>query len=232
MQIYIIEPGNIRRTYNIPNNTITVGRESNNIIQVNDQKISRNHCVITQYGNTMTLKDLQSRNGTYLNGSRINSGVAYPITTNSGIRIGSTYIAFHPGSSIANNVIEKNQFGYQRVNTSPQRVSSFNRGDVPVANLNLNFGSRGGLGNEMEYSYHANKSYVGHAVGVIFLYYFGFMIIGFIVNLIFLNAAKNTRRIIQRDPPGYVFLQVVLWIHVGLVAIGTLVGIIFLFTLM
>ena len=66
------------------------------------------------------------------------------------------------------------------------------------------------LGLNMEYAAHSSKSYIGSAWLTIVLYIFAFWIGGFIANIVYLNAAKNTSRIINRDPPGLVFLVVLL----------------------
>lgn len=66
------------------------------------------------------------------------------------------------------------------------------------------------LGLNMEYAVHSNKSYIGYAWLTIVLYVFAFWLGGFIANIVYLNAAKNTSRIIKRDPPGLIFLVVLL----------------------
>jgi hypothetical protein len=69
-------------------------------------------------------------------------------------------------------------------------------------NQNIGFG--------MEYALHSNKSYIGYAWLTILLYIITFWIGGFIANIVYLNAAITTRKIIKRDPPGFVFLIVIL----------------------
>lgn len=218
MQLSVAEPGNIRRPYNISSPTVTLGRDSNNTIQINDPKASRNHCIMMQNGDAVMIKDLQSRNGTYVNGSKISSGNFYTFQPNSNIRIGDTIITLGTGSSVV-TVVGPNAPYYRSGGAYPSGY----RSSVPSVNVDLNLGPRGGLGNEMEYSYHASKSYVGPAVLATCLYYFGFFIVGLIVNILFLNSAKLTRSIIQRDPPGYVFLQIILWVHLALIVIGVII---------
>jgi Nif-specific regulatory protein len=46
----------------------SVGRESLNKISVSDLSLSRRHCVIIKEGNNFKLTDLESRNGTFVNG--------------------------------------------------------------------------------------------------------------------------------------------------------------------
>lgn len=61
---------------------ITVGRDSDNVFYINPsapktnqgEKISRRHCVISQNEEGVYVWDVGSRNGTYVNGSRLEKG--------------------------------------------------------------------------------------------------------------------------------------------------------------
>ena len=70
------------------------------------------------------------------------------------------------------------------------------------------------LGTEMEYAMHANKSFVGPAWLSFFLYYIGFWIGGLVANILFLNSARYTKRIINRDPPGMGCLWALIWLQI------------------
>jgi pSer/pThr/pTyr-binding forkhead associated (FHA) protein len=50
---------------------VTVGREEGNLIQLNDQRVSRNHLKIHESGDAVLLTDLQSTNGTKVNGESV-----------------------------------------------------------------------------------------------------------------------------------------------------------------
>jgi pSer/pThr/pTyr-binding forkhead associated (FHA) protein len=56
---------------------VTIGRDSSNDIVLTDRSVSSHHAVIRQVGAEWVLSDLDSRNGTYVNGSlvRPESGV-------------------------------------------------------------------------------------------------------------------------------------------------------------
>ena len=47
---------------------ISVGRHVHNLIVLNDQDVSRHHCIIDQAGSDFTVRDLESHNGTRING--------------------------------------------------------------------------------------------------------------------------------------------------------------------
>src|SRR5712691_4693056 len=50
---------------------ISVGRESSNRLPLNDLAVSRRHCVIEKEGDRFHIRDLDSRNGTFVNGTPV-----------------------------------------------------------------------------------------------------------------------------------------------------------------
>ncbi|MCK4887744.1 MAG: hypothetical protein KAS96_10170 [Planctomycetes bacterium] len=70
-----------------------------------------------------------------------------------------------------------------------------------------------GLSNELEKAVHETKSYVGSAFLTWALYYFGFYIIGLIMNFVFLSQAKQTRDIIDRNPSGINCLKFLIFVN-------------------
>jgi len=60
------------RIYNLSETTILIGRDNSNTIQLNDRKISKNHCEISTVNanqlDQIIIKDLSSTNGTFVNG--------------------------------------------------------------------------------------------------------------------------------------------------------------------
>ena len=50
---------------------ITIGREEGNLIQLNDHRVSRNHLKIHESGGAILMTDLQSTNGTKVNGELV-----------------------------------------------------------------------------------------------------------------------------------------------------------------
>ena len=57
---------------------VVVGRFPGVAVQLDCPYISRNHCEIDTVHGSLVLRDLKSRNGTYVNGSRITECVLYP----------------------------------------------------------------------------------------------------------------------------------------------------------
>jgi Nif-specific regulatory protein len=54
--------------YELTEVEMTIGRESSNRVSVNDLSLSRRHCKITKEANSFRLYDLESLNGTFVNG--------------------------------------------------------------------------------------------------------------------------------------------------------------------
>ncbi|MFT8348449.1 FHA domain-containing protein [Clostridium saccharoperbutylacetonicum] len=54
---------------------LTIGRKSDNLIVLNEQHISGNHAKILVRNDSLFLEDLNSTNGTYLNGTKITGKV-------------------------------------------------------------------------------------------------------------------------------------------------------------
>lgn len=55
----------------LDNERLTIGRDAPNQVVVDDPAVSREHAAITQVGNDHILEDLQSVNGTFVNGTRV-----------------------------------------------------------------------------------------------------------------------------------------------------------------
>jgi pSer/pThr/pTyr-binding forkhead associated (FHA) protein len=53
---------------------VSIGRLGSNDVCLEDPFVSRHHCVIRKEGDEYVIKDLNSANGTYLNGERVNAG--------------------------------------------------------------------------------------------------------------------------------------------------------------
>ena len=54
--------------YVLDDNEFSVGRNPSNRLSVSDPSISRQHCVIASHGGQYQIRDLESRNGTFVNG--------------------------------------------------------------------------------------------------------------------------------------------------------------------
>lgn len=77
---------------------VTIGRSLECGVQVRDALLSRQHCRIEPIGSTWVLTDLNSRNGTFMNGERITQHV---FEEGDVVRMGRVRICFRAGPFVA-----------------------------------------------------------------------------------------------------------------------------------
>lgn len=77
--------------YKFADGKLTIGRHVENQVVLRDERASRRHCVIEQKGDEYVLRDLQSSNGTFVNGERITE---HKLAANDTLRIGKTEFRF------------------------------------------------------------------------------------------------------------------------------------------
>ncbi len=61
-----------QKAFPLPNNATVIGRRHDCDLRIPLMSVSRRHCQIICNKDTLKVRDLGSRNGTYLNGKRIN----------------------------------------------------------------------------------------------------------------------------------------------------------------
>lgn len=71
---------------------ITIGRDEKNTIQIEDTLVSRFHALVQKVKEAYFIKDLESTNGTFLNGSPIPQGKYVRLRQGDTIKIGRTEI--------------------------------------------------------------------------------------------------------------------------------------------
>ena len=76
----------------VPGQAVTIGRAPTNQIVIKDERCSRCHAEIFYSEGEWILRDLDSRNGTMIDGQRIH--VDYPLQAGDVVRIGNSHLAF------------------------------------------------------------------------------------------------------------------------------------------
>jgi len=71
LHLTIIRPGGQVLEQGFASNRIVVGRDEACDLRLVDSMVSRNHCIIYREGDRFQIKDLASRNGTWLNGRKV-----------------------------------------------------------------------------------------------------------------------------------------------------------------
>lgn len=75
--------------------TITIGRSSESQVVIEGMLASRNHAIIQKIKEDYYLKDMNSTNGTFLNGERIPSDKYIKLNPGDTISIGKTHLVLH-----------------------------------------------------------------------------------------------------------------------------------------
>lgn len=79
------------RTFYLDQPVVSIGRRAANDIGLQDRFVSRHHCMIRRDGQQHMIEDLNSANGTYVNGERVKAGT---LEEGSVIEIGASRFLF------------------------------------------------------------------------------------------------------------------------------------------
>lgn len=90
-QLLVLEGGDKGKKQTLSKNKTTIGKKEGNDITLDDKTISRNHAEIEYTADSFLLRDLDSTNGTYVNGTRVKEAYLLP---GDRIKIGRTIMEF------------------------------------------------------------------------------------------------------------------------------------------
>ncbi len=91
--LYVINGSMGGHVFNLMKEITVVGRASDSDIQIRDSSISRRHAEIIRRGDMFLVKDLKSRNGTWINGVSIAAGDEVEVAEGVPIALGETSIS-------------------------------------------------------------------------------------------------------------------------------------------
>jgi adenylate cyclase len=91
---YVQTPGGRNFTFDLNKSEVSIGRELKNDLILDDPRVSRTHALTRRSDNAMVLRDLESGNGTFVNGFRIPPNVDYKLSNNDQVRMGSCQLTF------------------------------------------------------------------------------------------------------------------------------------------
>ena len=86
---FVVERDNLRRTVRMDTDRLTIGRGRDSDLQIEDPLASRVHCRLERLGSELFVVDLDSANGTWVDGVRVQRRPLGPANT---LRIGSTSV--------------------------------------------------------------------------------------------------------------------------------------------
>ncbi|MGD8227626.1 MAG: FHA domain-containing protein [Desulfobacteraceae bacterium] len=91
-KLYILGGPEKGRSFALERDLVTVGRGSESNIRIRDKSVSRRHLEIIRKGDTYFVKDLKSKNGTYVNGEQIEPEKPFEIKQGHPIAVGKTLL--------------------------------------------------------------------------------------------------------------------------------------------
>ena len=98
-KLVILTQGLNGRAHELNVDCTTVGRVDDNLFQIAEPSVSSHHCEIHRRGGEIFIRDLNSTNGTFINGEKITEGVLKPGQT---LRLGNIELKLEaPGATAA-----------------------------------------------------------------------------------------------------------------------------------
>lgn len=98
-KLHIINGPYKGRSFDLGKARLTIGRSSENDIQIKDLSVSRNHLKISRKNEKYYVEDLGSTNGTYIHGQRVESGKSIEVKEGLPIVMGKIMICLGKGDA-------------------------------------------------------------------------------------------------------------------------------------
>lgn len=102
-KLYVVSGKDERQSFDLKERTIYIGRSPENDIQIKDNYVSRKHLMLRRLGNRYFIKDLRSKNGTFINGNQIRPGTEVEAKEGVTIVIGMSVICL--GERVSEEVL-------------------------------------------------------------------------------------------------------------------------------
>ena len=95
----VVNDGSNISSFDLENAVVSIGRSSDNDIQLKDKYTSRNHMILWGQDGRFFVKDLGSGNGTFVNGRKIPSGKVVELKQNQSVLVGKSLVSLRKGKS-------------------------------------------------------------------------------------------------------------------------------------
>ena len=89
--LFVIRGADQGSRFELTEPTVRLGRDASNTLQLHDTEVSRHHAEIRRAENDYTISDLNSRNGTFVNGQRIRQ---HKLPSGDQIQLGGTLMLY------------------------------------------------------------------------------------------------------------------------------------------
>lgn len=103
-RLHVVSGPEIGRSFDLDRETIHIGRTPENEIQIKDRFISRRHLMLLKRGEKYYLKDLESANGTFVDGELINPGAEVELPEGVPVVVGMS--VFCLGEQCADDILD------------------------------------------------------------------------------------------------------------------------------
>ena len=77
-KLVVLSAGMTGRTHELKVDKTTIGRVEDNTFQITEPSVSSHHCEVLLRGSDIVVKDLNSTNGTFINGEKVSESVLKP----------------------------------------------------------------------------------------------------------------------------------------------------------
>src|SRR5215467_8960458 len=77
-KLVLLSAGMTGRTHELKVDTTTIGRVEDNTFQIAEPSVSSHHCEVLLRGPDVVVRDLNSSNGTFINGEKVTETVLKP----------------------------------------------------------------------------------------------------------------------------------------------------------
>lgn len=135
-KLVVLSEGFTGLTYELKVDKTTVGRLEDNAFQIPEQSISSHHCEIIQRGSDLVVKDLNSTNGTFVNGEQVTESVLKPGQI---LRLGQVEIRLESGAGATAAAAAKKPLDKTMVIPQGVKVHDLDQGTRPIFETNAAF---------------------------------------------------------------------------------------------
>jgi hypothetical protein len=78
LKLVLLSPGMTGRTQELKLDKTTIGRAEDNTVQIAEASVSSHHCEVLLHGSEVKVRDLNSTNGTYIDGEKVTERLIKP----------------------------------------------------------------------------------------------------------------------------------------------------------
>ena len=141
VNLVLLKKGGSQKSFSLPDSTTVIGRRHDCDLCIPLKSVSRRHCQLNQNKETINIRDLGSRSGTFLNGKRINEAA---VKAGDYIRIGPLIFGLQINGQ-PENFVAPPENGPAKA-SSPEKTGVVENANDADSELDFDLDSSGSLG--------------------------------------------------------------------------------------